>query len=93
MSYPLSKSTRKLAYRLLFLKKIKDFCEVDEAVQELNFRILLNTKQRTYIQGVVNNINKREAKNVYNSFLENHLFKEIRKVADWCNMNVVFYGQ
>lgn len=88
-----SKAARSLAYRLLFMQKIKDFCETDDSLKELNFHAVLNTKQRTYIQGVVANINKKEVKNVYNSYLENNLFKKIKKISNWCYMNVVFSGQ
>lgn len=84
-----SKAVRNLAYRLLFMQKIKDFCESNESLQELQFHIVINTKQRAYIQAVVTNINKQKVKNVYSSFLEYDLFKEIRKVAN-CYMGVFF---
>lgn len=88
-----SKAVRRLAYRLLFMQKIKDFCESDESLRELKFHIVLNRKQRTYIQAVVTNIYKPNVKNVYNSFLENDLFKKIRKDCNCCHMSVVFSGR
>lgn len=90
---PSSKAARNLAYRLLFLQKIKEFCETDASTLELNFHTFLNKKKRTYIQSVVTNINKREIKNVYNSFLENDLFKKINKMSNYCYINVIFSGQ